>query len=112
MPSEALYHTTLQATPGELVFGRDMILPIRFKTNWAILAQRKQAKINKFNAHENTKRQPFTYKIGDRVLLERPGILPKMSTPHTGPYVIQQTFTNGTVQIQKGVVGHRLILSI
>ena len=50
--------------------------------------------------------QLFTYKIGDRVLLERPGILPQMSTPRTGPYVIQQTFTNGTVQIQKGVVSH------
>ena len=27
------YHTTLQASPGQLVFGRDMLLPIRFKTD-------------------------------------------------------------------------------
>ena len=28
-------HTTLDATPAQLVFGRDMILPLKFKTDWA-----------------------------------------------------------------------------
>ena len=28
------YHTTLEATPGQLVFGRDMILPVPFTPNW------------------------------------------------------------------------------
>ena len=28
------YHTTLQATPGQLVFGRDMILPIQYVADW------------------------------------------------------------------------------
>jgi hypothetical protein len=27
-------HTTLQASPGQLVFGRDMIHEIRFEANW------------------------------------------------------------------------------
>ena len=41
------YHTTLQATPpGQLVFGRDMILPIQFKADWALITQCKQAEIN------------------------------------------------------------------
>jgi hypothetical protein len=30
------YHTTLHATPTQLVFGRDMILNIKFKADWAI----------------------------------------------------------------------------
>jgi hypothetical protein len=25
------YHTTLEATPGQLVFGRDMVLPVKSK---------------------------------------------------------------------------------
>ena len=29
------YHTTLQATPGQLVFGRDMLLSIPFRADWA-----------------------------------------------------------------------------
>ena len=28
-------HTTLDAMPGQLVFGRDMLLPIQIKTDWA-----------------------------------------------------------------------------
>ena len=30
------YHTTLDATPGQVVFGRDMILPIQHKADWAL----------------------------------------------------------------------------
>jgi hypothetical protein len=30
------YHTTLGASPGQLVFCRDMLLPIKFKANWGL----------------------------------------------------------------------------
>jgi len=35
------YHTTLQATPCQLVFGRDMIHNIAFKSNWNHIQKRK-----------------------------------------------------------------------
>jgi hypothetical protein len=38
----SMYHTTLRATPGQLVFGRDMLLPIKFKANWAEIKARCQ----------------------------------------------------------------------
>jgi hypothetical protein len=28
------FHTTLKATPGKLVFGRGMVLPIKFMADW------------------------------------------------------------------------------
>ena len=28
------FHTTLEATPAELVFGRNMLLPMQFKADW------------------------------------------------------------------------------
>jgi hypothetical protein len=31
------FHTTLKATPGQLVFGRDMVLPIQFMADWGQL---------------------------------------------------------------------------
>ena len=31
------YHTVMAATPGQLVFGRDMILPLTFKADWACI---------------------------------------------------------------------------
>jgi exonuclease VII small subunit len=35
------YHTTLQHTPGQLVFGRDMIFNIQHTANWEYIRQRK-----------------------------------------------------------------------
>jgi hypothetical protein len=43
------YHTTLQATPCQLVFGRDMIHNIAFKACWNGIQKGKQDIINKSN---------------------------------------------------------------
>jgi hypothetical protein len=48
-------HTTLDATPGQLVFGRDMLLPIQLKTDWARIRQWKHDIINVNNRKENSK---------------------------------------------------------
>ena len=47
------YYTTLQATPCQLVLGRDMIHNIAFKENWNQIQKRKQDKINNSNKKEN-----------------------------------------------------------
>jgi hypothetical protein len=36
------FHTTLQASSGQLVFGRDMIHDIRFQANWDRIKNNKQ----------------------------------------------------------------------
>jgi len=41
----AAYHTTLQATPCQLVFGRDAMLNVKFEANWQLIKQRKQKRI-------------------------------------------------------------------
>jgi hypothetical protein len=33
------FHTTLKATPGQLVFGRDMVLTIKFMADWGAIEQ-------------------------------------------------------------------------
>jgi len=102
------YHTTLQATPGQLVFGRDMILPVKFNADWALIAQRKQDQIDSSNRAENSKRIDYTYKVGDKVLLTKPGILRKLATPRTGPFEVQQVFSNGTINIRRGAIIQRV----
>ena len=103
--TRSTYHTTLKASPGQLAFGRDMILPINIKADWAVIAQRKQELINKSNMRENSKRINYNYKPGDKVMVELPGINPKLSTPRTGPYVVSNVNDNGTITINKdGVV--------
>jgi hypothetical protein len=36
------FHTTLKATPGKLVFGRDMVLHITFMADWGAIEQQRQ----------------------------------------------------------------------
>jgi hypothetical protein len=95
------YHTTLQATPRQLVFGRDMIHNIALSANWDRIQNRKQEIINKFNQKENKSRIPYEYMVGDQVLLETPGILRKLSTPRTATYPVTNVYKNGTIRIQK-----------
>ena len=49
-------HTTLRATPTQLVFGRDALLNVSFQADWELIRQRKQRMINLNNARENSKR--------------------------------------------------------
>ncbi len=47
------YHMTLEATPGQLVFGCDMLCAIAFKLNWERICQNKQELIDNNKANEN-----------------------------------------------------------
>jgi hypothetical protein len=33
------FNTTLKATPGKFVFGRDMVLPIKFMADWGTIEE-------------------------------------------------------------------------
>jgi hypothetical protein len=98
------YHTTMQATTCQLVFGRDMIHNIAFKAKWDRIQKRKQDIINKSNQKEskNKCQFPYEYKVGDQVLLKTPGILRKLSTSRTGTYPVTNDYKNGTIRIPKG----------
>lgn len=93
------YHTTLQSTPGQLVFGRDMILNMKHEANWEFIRARKQKIIQKNNKAENAKRTPHTYSVGDKVLLRR-GTENKYEAPYSGPYTILKVNDNGTVRLK------------
>ena len=99
----ATYHTTLQKTPGQLIFNRDMIFNVQHTANWELIRARKQRLIVKNNTNENKKRIPHTYKVGDQVLL-RKGSENKYEQPYSGPHTVRKVNTNGTVRLQKGSV--------
>ena len=93
------FHTTLQSTPGQLVFGRDMIFNIQHTANWEYIKNRKQQIIDLNNKRENSKRKEHVYKIGDKVLLNR-GTENKYEAPYQGPFNILQVYDNGTVRLK------------
>ena len=95
-------HTTLQATPAQLVFGRDAIMNIKFEADWNLIKQRKQALIDKNNERENRTRKDYEYKIGQQVLIENITDEPKfVADPWKVPYHIRQVNNNGTVIVFK-----------
>ncbi len=66
----SMYHTMLRKTPGQLVFGRDMIFNTTHIANWEVIRQNKQKLIDKNNKRENAKRVKHDYKVGNKVLLK------------------------------------------
>ena len=98
------YHTTTQATPAQLVFGRDAILNTKFVADWRYIQQRKQRIIKQNNQKENAKRIPHQYNVGDKVLLHLGDIKTKFDSQYSGPHKIVQVNNNGTVRIQQGPV--------
>jgi hypothetical protein len=95
------HHTTLQATPGQLVFGRGMLLSIPFRADWAQIKIRKQGLINKGVLRENAWRIQHKYKVGDQVLLDKSGLLGKSTQPRTGLHTGTKIYQNSTVQIKQ-----------
>jgi len=73
------YHTTLKHTPGQLVFGQDMILPIKHIANWEYIHQNKQRLIDKNSKAENAERKDHTYKIATKSYC---AVGPKISMKH------------------------------
>jgi hypothetical protein len=54
------------------------------------------------NRGENASRINHDYKVGDKVLLKKPGRhLRKLEVPRTGPHTITAIYTYGTSHIQK-----------
>ena len=83
--TRATIHTTLQATPSQLVFGRDAILNTRFEADWNIIRQRKQNMIQKNNQRENKSRINYQYIVGDKVLYQRDDKAKYQNDPWDGP---------------------------
>jgi hypothetical protein len=99
------FHTTLKATPGQLVFGRGMVLPIKIMADWGEIEQQRQKEMGCNNRRENASIISHDYNVGDKVLLKKPGKhLRKLEAPRTGPHTVTEIYTNGTLHIQKGKV--------
>ena len=99
----SMYHTTLCVMPGQLVFGRDMILNMQYLAYWTAIKAHKQELIHKNNIIENSKCIPHQCKVGDKVMLENHRVN-KYEQPYKDPYLITQVNTNGTVCLKIGAV--------
>lgn len=97
------YHTTLEATPAQLVFGRDMAVNLQHMADWHSISTRKQSQVDRDNVRENSKRISHDYRPGEEVLLIKDGHFRKLDEKYQGPFTITDVYVNGTVRIQKNL---------
>jgi hypothetical protein len=97
------YHTVLKATPGAAIFGQDMLFDIPFIADWQKIGEYRQRLTDLNNARENKGRIDYDYKVGQKVLLRKDGILRNAELRwHKKPWLITTIHTNGTITVQRG----------
>ena len=101
----SLVHTTLRATPTQLVFGRDALLNVSFEADWQYIKERKQRLIIQNNKRENATRIPHVYSPGDRVMVRLNPNRKHGSDRYDGPFTITDVNDNGTVRLSKAANG-------
>ena len=68
-PIQCTFHKTQECSPGQLVFGCDMFMPVLTSIDWESIKERKQKAIQKSNERENSKRIHIQYEKGDWITL-------------------------------------------
>jgi hypothetical protein len=74
------YHTVLKASPGAAIFGRDMLFDIPFVADWKQIGDYRQHQTDRNNKRENNKNVDYDYKVGDKILIRKDGILRKVES--------------------------------
>jgi len=85
-----------------------MLFDIPYLADWKAIGQRRQDLADQNTAKENTRRIDFDHAVGQKVIVCKDGILCKAEDRYSGPYVITQVHTNGTVRIQRGTMSERI----
>ena len=101
-------HTTLKASPAQVVFGRDMLFDLSFKVNWRDLLDNRKRVLLQNNERENRSRKDHVWRVGEQVLINRDILQRKFLPKRDGPYTITKVYSNGLVQVQKGIVLQKL----
>ena len=80
-----------------------------FLADWNKIGDHRQCQTDLNTERENHSRRDWDYKVGDKVLLRRDGILHKSESQYECyPWTITSVHTNGTIRVQCGTKSERL----
>jgi hypothetical protein len=97
------YHTVLKASPCAAIFGQDMLFDIPFIADWQKNGENGLRLTDLNNARENEGRIDYDYKVGQKVLLRKEGILCNTEFRwHKKSWLITSVHLNGTITVQRG----------
>ena len=63
-----------------MIFGQDMILPIKYVSDWEYIRHNKQEQIGKYSICENSTRIDYDYRVGYQVTLSNKSVYTKKIT--------------------------------
>ena len=76
--------------------------------DWKKIGDYRQRQIDQNTERENKTHVEWDYKIGDKVLVRKDGILRKSESKYDkDPWTVSQVHTNGTIRIQRGTKSDR-----
>ena len=90
------HHTSIQASPSQLAFGRDMLINATYIANWRNIRQRQRQNALINNARETRLRIPHNYQPGQKMYVVNRDTKRKLSPDKEGPFVIVRAHINGT----------------
>jgi len=97
--------TTLQSSPGALVFNRDMFHNVPLVADWHMITQAREHHVNENLRRQNRRRRRYDYAV-DQQVLKKVFDPTKLGPRTTGPYTITRVHANGnvTMRIRPGVL--------
>ena len=95
--------TTLESSPGSLVFNRDMFHNIPLIADWHMITQRREHHVNENLRRQNKRRRRYDYAVGQQVL-KKVYDPTKLGPRTTGPYPITRVHVNGNITIRLRVL--------
>jgi hypothetical protein len=97
------YHAVLKTSPEAAIFGTDMLFDNLFMADWQKIGEHRRQLTDLNNALENKGRINHDYKVGQKVLVRKEGILRNAeSIWHREPWLIMSVHTNRTITVQRG----------
>jgi hypothetical protein len=79
-----------------------MLFDIPFIADWQKIGEYRQRLTDRSKARENEGRIDYDYEVGQRVLLQKEGILRNAESRwHKKPWLITTVHTNGTITVQR-----------
>jgi len=86
-----------------------MLFDIPFLADWNKIGDYRQSQTDRNAERKNSKRIDYDYKVGDKVLIVKEGILRKAESRYSKePWTIATVDTNGTIRVQCGSKSERI----
>ncbi len=96
------YHIVLKASPVAAIFGWDILFVILFIADSQKIGEHRQ-ELTDLNVHENKGRSDYDYKVGQKLLLRKEGILGNAESRwHKKLWLLTSVHTDGTTTVQRG----------